>query len=228
MLYALFGIPIMLLFLSTIGSLLGRGLKSLYRFCCNCNTETHNSLVNVQGHEHHHHHLHEDYQVHHIPLSSINGGGHLPVACEQSLPSDHTFPAKNVPLLNASYHPRCSYETEFVELEAETKLCPDPIDHLCSDKGTHCGSAQPHCKYLTAGIEAFYKGESGKATHFQAASNSLQLPNSVYDEANCETVPFYFCFLLIVLYMLSGAFVFYVWEGWSILDGAYFCFVTLR
>ena len=222
MLYALFGIPIMLLFLSTIGNLLGRGLKSLYRFCCTCSSETHSSLVNVHGHEHqhhHHYHMHEDYQVHHIPLTSINGSGHL-LACEST--SNHTIPTKNVPMLNTSFHPRCSYETDFVELEAETKLCSDPLG---VDKGMRCLGNHPHCKYLTD-IEAYYKKEPVKMGHIQANTNSL--PNSLYDEANCETVPFYFCFLLIVLYMLSGAFMFYVWEGWSLLDGAYFCFVTLR
>lgn len=221
----------MLLFLSTIGSLLGQGLKSLYSFCCGCSNESHRSLVNVHDHlHHHHHHLHEDYQVHHIPLTNLNGTAHL-VACEPPLPppASHSFAPSNVPVLNAPFMPRCSYEAEFAELENERKMCADSGEHLCTENGPHAAvnpHTHPHCKYMATGhLESFFKEEPAKtptSSHFQSS------PALSYEEPNCETVPFYFCFLLIVLYMLSGAMMFYVWEGWSILDGAYFCFVTLR
>lgn len=245
MIYALIGIPIMLLFLSTIGNLLGNALKSLYRFCCMCSNETHSSLVaEVNGtnggdnigiaaspigdenelhhnhHHHHHHHLHDDYQVNHIPLQCINGTGHL-VMCD---PTSHTFVAKDVTMLNNSYQPQCSYETDFVELEAEDKLCTttESIDHNCPNKiGTL------NNRFLV-GMGPIYKESTGTMPT-RATVRCHPIQPAIYDETSCriETVPIYFCFLLVVLYMLSGAFMFYVWEGCSILDGAYFCFVTL-
>lgn len=266
-LYALLGIPIFLFLMSRMGGLLGELFKSLYGFCCGCSSESHRALVNVHGHEHdgahhhHHHHLHEDYQVHHIPMSNLNGGLNSTTAHHHLLtcdPNGHiggTYPGKTttVPVLNSTYHPRCSYETDtaFAELEAETKLCgaagplDATLDHLCSgdahNEHQHCRSS-----YLgsTGGLESFFREDNpgGKLVgtscshpshhtpHHNCPNSSNSLSGGLFEtsEGSCETVPFYFCFLLIVLYMLSGAFMFYVWEGWSILDGAYFCFVTLR
>ena len=267
--------------MSRMGGLLGELFKSLYSFCCGCTSDSHRSLVNVHGHEHeqgghhhHHHHLHEDYQVHHIPLSNLNGGlgghtaAHHLLACDPNGHSSATYPGKatTVPVLNTSYHPRCSYETDFAELEAETKLCAgavvDPVEHLCSQLdstlagggvgvGVGVGGQHQHCSrstYLTAGggsgLESFFRDDPAKlleasssaaaaasshhTLHHNCANSSNPVSGGFEMEGSCETVPFYFCFLLIVLYMLCGALMFYIWEGWSILDGAYFCFVTLR
>lgn len=139
-------------------------------------------------------------------------------------PTSHTFVAKDVTMLNNSYQPQCSYETDFVELEAEDKLCTttESIDHNCPNKiGTL------NNRFLV-GMGPIYKESTGTMPT-RATVRCHPIQPAIYDETSCriETVPIYFCFLLVVLYMLSGAFMFYVWEGCSILDGAYFCFVTL-
>lgn len=41
------------------------------------------------------------------------------------------------------------------------------------------------------------------------------------------TVPVTCCLLVLVGYTCLGALMFAMWEGWSFLDGSYFCFVTL-
>lgn len=50
-----------------------------------------------------------------------------------------------------------------------------------------------------------------------------------YDSPRGRTrpVPIWLCILLVVGYILAGAFMFSAWEGWKFLDSAYFCFVTL-
>ncbi|UXI14635.1 hypothetical protein NH340_JMT00578 [Sarcoptes scabiei] len=83
--YALFGIPIMLLFLSTIGNLLGRGLKYLYSLCCPCSNypSKMNSPLNLRnnsddhndsGHRQHHH-LNDNFQVHQFAMNHIGAIG---------------------------------------------------------------------------------------------------------------------------------------------------------
>ncbi len=41
------------------------------------------------------------------------------------------------------------------------------------------------------------------------------------------TVPISLCLCVMVSYICGGAVLFGEWEGWSFLDGAYFCFITL-
>lgn len=50
---------------------------------------------------------------------------------------------------------------------------------------------------------------------------SSDLPSRV------RPVPIWLCVFLVVSYIIAGAFLFASWEGWSFLDSAYFCFITL-
>lgn len=42
-----------------------------------------------------------------------------------------------------------------------------------------------------------------------------------------KPVPIWLCVLLVVGYILAGAYLFMTWENWEYLDAAYFCFITL-
>src|SRR5271156_5379891 len=46
-------------------------------------------------------------------------------------------------------------------------------------------------------------------------------------EVRKRPVPIWLCILLVLSYIVGGAFLFANWEGWKLLDSAYFCFVTL-
>ena len=41
------------------------------------------------------------------------------------------------------------------------------------------------------------------------------------------TVPMYLCLVVMAAYIMGGALLFSLWDGWGYLEGAYFCFVTL-
>ncbi|OQV25261.1 hypothetical protein BV898_00945 [Hypsibius exemplaris] len=41
------------------------------------------------------------------------------------------------------------------------------------------------------------------------------------------SVPVYICLLVVFGYIIGGSILFASWEGWNLLDGAYFCFITL-
>ncbi|KAL1502466.1 hypothetical protein ABEB36_007603 [Hypothenemus hampei] len=42
-----------------------------------------------------------------------------------------------------------------------------------------------------------------------------------------KPVPIWLCVLLVISYILAGAYLFKEWESWEYLDAAYFCFITL-
>ena len=47
------------------------------------------------------------------------------------------------------------------------------------------------------------------------------------EDIRLVTIPVTTCLLVFVSYILCGAVIFSAWEGWGILDGAYFCFTSL-
>ena len=47
------------------------------------------------------------------------------------------------------------------------------------------------------------------------------------EDLSLVTVPITTCLLVLLGYIMLGAALFSVWEGWTILDGAYFCFTSL-
>lgn len=292
--YALLGIPLMLLFLSTIGNLLSRGLKSLYRlvvctWCCSSSRSSSLSSMNKSkalpfgGGEysdhrhsslpHHHHHAHhqddddDNYQVHHIALDNINS---LP--CDNSgtgnvsLLNHHVSTPKSTTkfaTLNSNYRQRCSYgETGIPGVYTDnpaldtSKLCSESsIDHLypTSSNGpaNECNHHHHSLRLGSSNDQPTFYGTSNQGqassslksnhhSHLSLAnslatedSNSLDTPLATITAnsgvgGQCDNIPFYLCFLLIIVYTLAGAAMLHFWESWPWLDGAYFCFVTLR
>ena len=318
--YALFGIPIMLLFLSTIGSLLGRGLKYLYQFCCHCNpngidsssspysfqnlptstptttaaaavattttpTPTANNL-NSQDHLQHHHH-HDNYQIHHIAMNNIVGNNDNNSGLISTLDMNNIGnKTKNYAQLNSLYPPvstcntigghydnrACSCDlldptnaTTTVITDPTAKLSDPTImdhhHHICDTKfqtypGTTTLDPQHHCSNVGASVcdgspfnTAFHHQSINKLDldlnhqhlhhhhhhHLYHKLHQSDSSNLGFDDFGAnnsrmatDNVPFYFCFLLITLYIMAGSIMFHIWEGLPILDGAYFCFVTLR
>lgn len=47
------------------------------------------------------------------------------------------------------------------------------------------------------------------------------------DDNKNVSVPIYISLLLIAAYIAIGAVLFSIWEGWNLLVGSYFCFITL-
>lgn len=75
----------------------------------------------------------------------------------------------------------------------------------------------------------------GFAVHRQARHvASVMDENSLYgddydaeDNTYMRPVPIWLCVFLVVGYILGGMCLFHSWEGWDLLDAAYFCFITL-
>lgn len=74
----------------------------------------------------------------------------------------------------------------------------------------------------------------GFAVHRQARLMAYTDDDSMYGDDGdyasdlpVKPVPIWLCVFLVVSYIIAGAFLFSNWEGWSFLDSAYFCFITL-
>ncbi|CAB4058143.1 unnamed protein product [Lepeophtheirus salmonis] len=48
-----------------------------------------------------------------------------------------------------------------------------------------------------------------------------------FDDYSRKPVPIWLSICLVIAYILFGAYIFKAWEGWTLLDSSYFCFITL-
>lgn len=218
MIYAAIGIPLMMLFLFNIGNIMAKAFKCLYRYCCVCsNDDTSNNHHHNHHPQHSHQHLHDHYHVHHIALNDVSPSGHL-IHCNST---------GNDPYRTNKCYSTCNSTSQrdlygVQPQESETKLCTEIPDHLsCPGTLNRMHSHHPHHSILRNHTE-----------HSDIInSNTLQMNSE--SEQNMKqkpkvTVPIFLCVLLIFGYTCLGAFMFSVWEGWSFLDGVYYCFITLR
>lgn len=207
--YAIVGIPLMLLFLTNIGNILAKAFKCLYGYCCNCSNGDSSSHQNL----HSHHHLHDHYHVHHIALNDVSPSGHL-IHCNSTGDPYRTTKCYSACNSNAQ---REQYSVG--GLEAETKICTDMADHHSCGGGT-LNRAHSHSHHSIL---------RGGSTDTSGIINSNTIPDQqTPNEEQNVSVPIILCIVLIVGYVFFGASLFYAWEGWTILDGSYISFCLLR
>ncbi|XP_017298598.1 putative E3 ubiquitin-protein ligase RING1a [Diaphorina citri] len=64
--------------------------------------------------------------------------------------------------------------------------------------------------------------EEGEEEETETASSS-----TAKNDPQMVTVPITLCLMIMVGYIYGGAVLFSKWEDWNILDGSYFCFISL-
>lgn len=56
----------------------------------------------------------------------------------------------------------------------------------------------------------------------------MEIDSNTLDDQPCETqVPIIVIVSILTIYVCIGSAIFSIWENWSFIDGAYFCFVTI-
>lgn len=70
-----------------------------------------------------------------------------------------------------------------------------------------------------------YPRRSTRYGDFYDDADAYELDDSNPD--HIKPVPIWLCVLLVVSYIIMGAFLFKSWENWEFPDSAYFCFITL-
>ncbi|XP_013774442.1 TWiK family of potassium channels protein 18-like [Limulus polyphemus] len=203
--YALFGIPLMLLCLTNIGDLLARSFKFGYsRLCCALCRQKRLSQdqVTKKGVSMSQAKPVEDKTVQRMkeekcPVSTI----------------DVVVDATRVALEQDNNEPDGSPKYEVTE---EDMFQDDAqMRHQTILRPTHSTSLTN--KVITS------------AQDHQSPNNIVTKEQAFRDNKNIveERVPIYLVLLLVTGYICGGAILFSLWENWSFLNGAYFCFITL-
>lgn len=214
----------MLLFLSTIGNLLGRGLKLLYNTFCTCSGNQESNMFANMDTNHEHHHLHDNYKVHHIAMNNINANDlHLMSSCNMTNIDNNlskATPKVYTQLNSIQAYPTYEHSHPCVcEMDNDAKMSNDSmVDQFqYTEKYRHYTEHNHNCNC---------SNDTELSTLFKESPKML--PNIYAPESIQENIPFYFCIFLIIIYIIGGSIMLHIWNDLSILDGAYFCFVTLR
>ncbi|KAK9497290.1 hypothetical protein O3M35_004636 [Rhynocoris fuscipes] len=87
-----------------------------------------------------------------------------------------------------------------------------------------CCKCQPRRRRARFNPRAQVINEEGSSIHQEISVAEEYIDSSGVDQT---TVPIFLCLLIIIGYLYGGAILFSQWEQWDMLDGAYFCFVSL-
>ena len=70
--------------------------------------------------------------------------------------------------------------------------------------------------------------QTSRASSFRKKSPAVQTVEfKLVEDLRLVTMPVTSCLIVLFGYILVGTLLFSTWEGWSFLDGAYFCFISL-
>ncbi|KAG7197179.1 hypothetical protein KM043_007259 [Ampulex compressa] len=187
--YALAGIPLMLVYLSTVGDVLARSFRRLYGRLCrprNCTRK----------------------QQPPPPPPPVGG------IMSKAYRYDNHVDAKSGNYYSASRESSCD--------DLGTRGTSSAILLDCGSEGLlHATTSS------TAALQDVSSG-NGKR-HFHPCSLSLSSSSSpaYMVESGAVRIPISLCLVIMLVYICGGAVMFNRLEGWSLLEGVYFCFTSL-
>ena len=95
--------------------------------------------------------------------------------------------------------------------------------------GTPCRATTPLPPNIATPplVPIYSPAMSRRASDTQQQDEQATVQFKLVEDIRLVTIPVTTCLLVFVSYILCGAVIFSAWEGWGILDGAYFCFTSL-
>ncbi|XP_015429603.1 PREDICTED: potassium channel subfamily K member 18-like [Dufourea novaeangliae] len=187
--YALAGIPLMLVYLSTVGDVLARSFRRLYGRLCrprNCARK----------------------QQPPPPPPPVGG------IMSKTYRYDNHVDSKSGNYYSASRESSCD--------DLGTRGTSSAILLDCGSEGLlHATTSS------TAALQDVSSVNSKR--HFHPCSLSLSTTSSpgYVVETNTVRIPISLCLVIMLVYICAGAIMFNRLEGWSLLEGGYFCFTSL-
>nr|XP_018917181.1 PREDICTED: potassium channel subfamily K member 18-like [Bemisia tabaci]XP_018917182.1 PREDICTED: potassium channel subfamily K member 18-like [Bemisia tabaci] len=218
MIYALFGVPLLLLCLSNLGSLLADTFLFAYSHSC------------CYGHKHRQTECKDRYTeaIPSPPAGPAMGAGNVPVR-------------NTMVRMGSGGRPVCQLTPEARHVLAE---CAEyQLAHTCSDPSATSILRQLNAANVAAPPDEFDDDSICMAINdtpsrvpliWRDGKRSLTpgsplppITRPAGPPADPPRVPVSLVLVVLVGYICLGAAIFAAWEEWTYLDGAYFCFVTL-
>lgn len=223
-LYAIVGIPLMLLCLSNIGDAMAHSFKFTYRYiCCSLCHRRRRQLRHerrrgnegtlrrsVRRHPHNGGHPASRHGIDQQRPSPIDQPPHYRPQADacSGLPRRHAYDldVSRVPVITNKYALRNGEDLPPAVPEYNRR----PHRPGCRGPSAWRGEDDPEL----ADDESGGGGDDGESEGDSEEDDEM-------------AVPIWLCCAIVVGYICGGAWLFYSWEGWGYLDSAYFCFVTL-
>ncbi|XP_064459198.1 potassium channel subfamily K member 18-like [Ornithodoros turicata] len=212
-LYAIVGIPLMLLCLSNIGDVMAHSFKLTYRYiCCSlCHRRRRNGSLRRTGSSRRYA-RHADYRMdlpHHPSDQPPHYRAHADGCASMPRRQAYDLDATSVPVITNKYALR--------DCEDALPAAPEYNRQHRRPRGRGQSSWRGDDNSDLADDES--RGADDREGDSDDGGDS--------EEDDEMSVPIWLCCAIVAGYICGGAWLFYLWEGWGYLDSAYFCFVTL-
>eukprot|EP00095_Tigriopus_kingsejongensis_P012239 maker-scaffold87_size395581-snap-gene-1.13 protein:Tk12239 transcript:maker-scaffold87_size395581-snap-gene-1.13-mRNA-1 annotation:"t family of potassium channels protein 7 isoform x4" len=199
MFYAIVGMPLFLLYLSNIGNILATSFKWTYSRCC----QFRNQRQKPAAHRHYH---------------------PPPAQAYSEAPSRHED------LLEVEYMSEDpQYQFQVAEGGEGSHSQRSARASSLSLSGSSSISGQEIVALPDPGSDGFSNRSvrDSEEELYMDQFDLLDMDDKDPNDLHNVTVPILLSITVMVSYICGGAVLFSGWEGWSILNGSYFCFITL-
>ncbi|XP_075218177.1 uncharacterized protein LOC142322962 [Lycorma delicatula] len=216
MVYAIIGVPLMLICLSNLGSLLAEAFQCLYAYTCTCICCDHSSTESLS---HVHRHIAVDDDADHVSSNKKTRR-----ECDGNGPRTAPHPRSTLVAVGSRCgKPVCSLTPETHQQFYNKNPDYSQNDSEDEEPDNSRGSMVTHD--TPSRMPLIWRNSPRRAPtppppFRTSSSSSATVPTSI-------RVPPILVLLVLIVYISIGSIVFASWENWSYLDSAYFCFVTL-
>ncbi|KAJ6216792.1 hypothetical protein RDWZM_007949 [Blomia tropicalis] len=214
-LYAIVGIPITFLCLANLGYLMAQAFRFSYRRMCRCDCAARSNQPKIIQNE-----LCKQLDSHSRKGEFLYMNKNEKV---NSTISDKLMRHNSLAIMQRDHECKGENERSFVRRTQSTNNGSKPKNAKTSEMTAVMIDPLDENSIQNETTPSMFNG-----IDLMADWNIDTMDQAVLDAIeDKERVPISLVFLLVLFYIILGSFMFSIWEGWSPIEGAYFCFTTL-